>query len=113
MAERPLDFVQFDVIYTRQGDSNKWTKRIERKEDPIKTDAKGIISFHTSHVEGETVKDEKRINYKVNVKCDPLYNDPNTLMIPENWRPYEEEAFTLTDNKFKERHPEAEFSPLP
>jgi len=34
MEGKPLDFIQYDVTYSRQGDSNKWTRKIERKANP-------------------------------------------------------------------------------
>lgn len=112
MAEKPLDFVQFDVIYTRQGVSNKWTRRIERNADPVKKYIEGVQLFIVKF-EGEDIKNESRARCMVHVKCDPLLNDPNTSMIPEAWGPYEEEALKSTDYKFKKRHPKAEFMPLP
>jgi len=112
MGKELLAFIQFDVIYTRQGISNQWTRRIERKADPIKIGTKEI-PFFTVHWEKETIEDEKRVFCMVNVKCNPLVNDPNTIMLPEGWQPYEEEALKLTDKEFKKRHLEAEFTPYP
>lgn len=114
MGEKPLDFLQFDVIYTRQGDSNKWTRRIERRTDPVKTGAKGIISSITFLWEDEPIKDEKRFHCTVNIECDPLLIDPNTFgIVPEDLQYYEEEALNLTDKEFKKKFPEAEFTPWP
>ena len=111
MEEKPLNFMQFEVIYTRQGVSNKWTRRVERKAAATKEI--GVPMF-TVLSEGESVKDEKRIHCAVNIKCDPLLNDPKTIITTsEVWRPYEEDALKLTDKEFKKRHPEAEFIPLP
>jgi hypothetical protein len=111
MKDEPLGFVQFNVIYTRQGLSNQWTRRVERKAAATKEI--GVPMFTVLH-EGESVKDEKRIHCAVNIKCDPLLNDPKTIITTsEVWRPYEEDAVNLTDKKFKKRHPEAELTALP
>jgi|GEM_PF-4138419 len=110
MKDEPLGFVQFEVIYTRQTGSNKWTRKAERKG--ANTKEMGIPMFTVLH-EGQSVKDAKRLQYAVNIKCDPRLNDPNTFMVPEDWRPFEEEAVNLTDKEFKKRHPEAELPPLP
>lgn len=111
MKDETLGFVNFNVIYTRQGLSNKWTRRVERKG----ADTKEIgIPMFSVLSEDEPVKDEKRLHCEVNIKCDPLLNDPKTIITTsEVWRPYEEEAANLTDKKFKKRHPKAELPPLP
>ena len=110
MEDEPLGFVEFTVIYTRQELSNKWTRRVERKGAATKEI--GVLMSSSFH-EGESVKDEKRLWSAVNIKCDPLLNDPNTLMVPEDWGPYEEDAVNRTDKKFKKIHPEAELLPMP
>jgi len=108
MEKELLEFIQFDVIYIRQGVSNNWTRRVERKAAATKEIGVPMVIIHH---QDESVKDEKRVICTVNVKCDPLINDPNTFMVPEDLKPYEEEALQLTDKKFKKRHPEAEFTP--
>lgn len=110
MKDEPLGFVQFNVTYIRQGLSNKWARKVERKAAATKEI--GVPMFTVFH-EGESVKDEKSVYCTVNVKCDPLCNDPNTIMVPEDWRPYEEEAVNLTDKEFKKKYPEAQLTPLP
>lgn len=109
MEEKSLDFIHFEVIYIREGISNKWTRRVERKGAATnKIGAPMAVSFYG----GQSKEDAKYAYCQVNIKCDPLLNDPNTLMVPEAWRPYEEDAVNLTDKKFKKRLPEAELAPF-
>lgn len=111
MEEKPLDFIQYNVTYSRQGDSNKWPRRIERNANPGKKYFKGVLLFIAFH-EGQSIKDAKRALCTVNVKCDPRLNDPNTFgIVPEDLQPYEEAALILTDKEFKKKFPEAEIIP--
>jgi len=105
MEKESLRFVKFDIVYTRQGLSNKWTRKVDSRASAKQ---KSGVSMFTILHEDESVKDEKRIRSTVTVECDPLMNDANTFTVPENWKPYEREAIILTDKAFKERHPEAE-----
>jgi hypothetical protein len=106
--ETPGNRQEFNVTYTRKGNTRSWSSSVNRGRLYKGIRAKGAVGYTNGEWEGERKGSEKRAMVTVFMECDDATTDAgHARVVPVAWSAWEERARTLADEMFKSRHPDA------
>jgi hypothetical protein len=97
----------FTISYVRQGESNEWLVTTRKGELYRGVRPKGAVSYSTALYEGEKPGDQKFAIIHVLVEVDPSIDERTIAANPVILSHLVEQAQSLADGMFKQRHPEA------
>jgi hypothetical protein len=98
----------FTISYVRQGNSNEWSATTRKGELYRRVRPKGVVSYSTALYEGEKPEDQRFALIHVLVEVEPLLDERTIAANPVILSHLVEQAQSLADGMFRQRHPAAE-----